>query len=61
MLLFPIGLFFIDRSEGTQHQPNFYERQAMLSEYSSGLDPAPAKKMKVRPTSAAALEMRNPC
>nr|CAH0110852.1 unnamed protein product [Daphnia galeata] len=34
------------QSEGTQHQPNYYERQVMFSEYSSGLDPAPAKKMK---------------
>ncbi len=54
-------LFLFQRSEGTQHQPNDYERQAVLSQYSSGLDPAPAKKMKVRPTSASALEIRNPC
>lgn len=48
-------------SDGTQHQPSHYELQAMLSEFSSGLDPAPAKKIKVRHTTAEALEKRNPC
>ena len=49
MMFLPV-CFFIYRLEGqAPRQPNYYERKAMLSEYSSGLDPLPAKKMKMRP------------
>ena len=51
MMFLPV-CFFIYRLEGqAPRQPNYYERKAMLSEYSSGLDPLPAKRMKMRPPS----------
>lgn len=50
-----VSLFlFIDRSSDTQRQPTYHERQAMLSEFASGLDPIPAKKMKTHNNAASA-------